>query len=232
MSVDEELRNMVQATADGYDPVGAVGDIHRRARSIHHIRVSGIVGSSVLALGTLGGVAAYFATGPAHNEQVRSITQTSTTSAPVPSSITATTTVRNHQTTTTEMPTSSTTPTTVQVRVGLFADTFHFHVTAMVIDPDGSGTASWRVLSSGGTESYMAQGTFHLTSVTGRYAAGVVDTSTSTATWAPGQRFELELQSNDMLIVTPKGPFAPMCGSSALQESQAGNPPPGVNCGA
>ncbi len=40
------------------------------------------------------------------------------------------------------------------------------------------------------------------------------------------------LQTDDMLVVTPNTPFPPFCGSLAVQETESGHPPPGVQCGA
>lgn len=116
------------------------------------------------------------------------------------------------------------------VDAGALADGYRFHVTTMTIRPNGTGTASWRS-QSGGSQDYRSA-TFHLTSVNGRSATGVVDSSTEPAAWAPGHRFSLTLGHNDMLVVTPSGPFAPLCGSVAQQQDVPGHAPQGVNCGA
>jgi hypothetical protein len=142
-------------------------------------------------------------------------------------SVATTTSTTTPASTTTSQPPFSTTTTTA-LAAGVFSDSFHFHKTTMDISPNGQGTASWE----GTTPATGDQGTFHLTAVEGRTATGIVDTSTDPTRWPPGETFTLTLESNDMLVVTPGGPFAPMCGSQANQESEAGNPPAGVNCGA
>ena len=145
--------------------------------------------------------------------------------SPPTSPVTATTTPA--PTTTTPNPTTTTSPSTVTPAAGVFADSFHFHVTGMTIAANGTATAAWRP----GGYGTVARATFHLTSISGNTATGIVDTSTDPAEWTPGHTFRLVLQQNDMLVVTPS-PFAPMCGTVASQEALAGHPPPGVNCGA
>jgi hypothetical protein len=98
----------------------------------------------------------------------------------------------------------------------------------MTITVAGAGEASWRVDT---TSMAIAHATFHLTSAAGRDAEGVVDTSTDPSRWPVGQTFHLSLQANDVLTVTPSGPFSPLCGSAALAEDRAGRAH-GVNCGA
>lgn len=152
--------------------------------------------------------------GACGDDTIRASTPTSTT--PTPSTTAATDT------------TSSSTP-PGRIAAGVLADTYTFHVTSMTVAGDGTGTASWRADT---TSMAMAQATFHLTSVIGREADGVVDTSTDSSGWRLGESFHLTLQANDVLLVTPSGPFSPLCGSAALAEDRAGGAQDDVNCGA
>lgn len=125
---------------------------------------------------------------------------------------------------------STTTAAPTALSVGLMADTYRMHVTTMTIEADGSGVASWRDREGGPAS--VANATFHLTRASAGHAQGIVDSSTQPADWPVGQRFELTLGSDDMLVVDPAGIFVPLCGSRARQQWEQGTAPPEVNCGA
>lgn len=112
----------------------------------------------------------------------------------------------------------------------VFTGIFRFHVDTMEIAADGKATATWEGPNGSGG-SPQGQGTFHLTCVNGSHATGVVDSSNDATRWAPGQAFSLVLQPDDMMTVSPGGPFPTMCGEQAEQKSQSGTPPP-EDCGA
>lgn len=116
--------------------------------------------------------------------------------------------------------TSTVPSTTSNTQSGVFAGTFRFNVVSMAISPNGRGTATWLELNK-----TIGHGSFHLLSVSGRNATGVVDTSSDSTRWSPGSTFTLTLQPNDMLIVRPSGPFPSMCGATAYQANR-------LSCGA
>lgn len=145
-----------------------------------------------------------------------------------PATTTVQTTIRSSVSSTTRAPAPTTTApaaTTTSIpslASGVFADTFRYHTDTITINDAGVGTATWIGYPVQVTE----QASFHLTTVSGRTATGVVDTTTDPNRWlASGQMFELTLQSNDMLDVVPGGPFVPLCGSAAFQQNH-------LHCGA
>jgi hypothetical protein len=116
------------------------------------------------------------------------------------------------------------------VSAGVFAGNYRFDVNTIDISTNGTGIATWR--ATYGRSYDIAKATFRLTSVHGREAAGVVDKFGDPKEWKAGQVFQLKLRSNDMLLLTPSGPFAPLCGLTAQREWNAGKAPTGVDCGA
>jgi hypothetical protein len=127
------------------------------------------------------------------------------------------------------------------VAAGAFADTWRLHTNVLTINADGTGFADWRTYRTCGqdappcdtwTGNVITDGghaTFHLTTVTGNEAKGIVDLSSDPAFLAVGP-LTLSLTPDDLLVINGRQPG--LCGTTVARQAAAGTAPPGVNCGA